>query len=224
MIVSDNAIYLFTKQWVSHKTTVYSLPKVPGNYTAALQGNYDVQGLITGATYISDKKLIVLSGYSSTVQPFIYLLYDFTGNDFFSGNKRKVLIDNPFHQVEGIATTDGLTYHVTNEQLLQLGIQPKLNTYDLTEYLQIYFESQELAVKKNENNQIVIYPNPASDIIYLSGNFPEKNLKYSIYDNTGRQICNGITNNGNLNINYLHEGSYHLKFDNATTIYKFIKK
>jgi hypothetical protein len=55
-IVSSDSIYLFTKEWVSMKSSIYSLPKTPGNYSANLISQYDVQGLITGATYIEEKK------------------------------------------------------------------------------------------------------------------------------------------------------------------------
>ena len=89
-IVSADSIFLFTKQWISQKTSVYSLPKTPGSHIANLKSTFDVQGLITGATYLETKKLIVLSGYTKELQPFVELLYDFDGYSFFSGNKRKI--------------------------------------------------------------------------------------------------------------------------------------
>ena len=106
-VVANDSIYLFTKQWVSKKTSVYAFPKTPGTHIAQLRSTYDVSGLITGATYQEDKKLVVLTGYSTLLQPFFYLLYDFKGHEFFSGNKRKISMSSMgFHQVEGIATTN----------------------------------------------------------------------------------------------------------------------
>lgn len=87
MIVSSDSIFLFTKQWVSNKTVVYSLPKLPGTYSAIRRSELDVQGMITGATYMESQRLITLCGYTNLLQPFLYLLYDFNQTDFFNGNK-----------------------------------------------------------------------------------------------------------------------------------------
>ena len=114
-IVTTDSIYLFTKEWISQKSSIYRLPKQPGTYVAQYRDSYNVEGLITGATYFEDKKLVVLTGYSTLLQPFLFLLYDFQPFDFFSGNKRKITVDLPFHQVEGIATEDGLMYFISNE-------------------------------------------------------------------------------------------------------------
>jgi hypothetical protein len=144
MVVSQDSIYLFTKQWASKKTSVYALPKTAGSYTAQLKGTYDVKGLVTGATYLEDKKLVVLCGYTGFVSPFLYLLYDFKGHDFFSGNKRKVTLDGmSFNQVEGIATADGLTYFISNEHLEKrpfVNVTQKLRRIDLSQFLENYLK------------------------------------------------------------------------------------
>jgi hypothetical protein len=140
-IVSSDSIFLFTKQWVSNKTSIYSVSKDPGNYIAHLRSTFNVAGLITGATYLESQKLIVLCGYSNFVEPFIYLLYDFNGTDYFSGNKRKIAISLPFHQIEGIATSNGLKYYISNENLTQppyIKIPQKLHILDLTPFLGDY--------------------------------------------------------------------------------------
>lgn len=139
LVVSHDSIYLFTKQWVAKKTTVYALPKTPGTYVALKNATYNVNGLITGATYLQDKKLVVLCGYSTALQPFFYLLYNFNGQEFFSGNKRKVNISLPFHQVEGVATTNGLDYYATNERFTQyMNVPHKLHHFNLRPYLENY--------------------------------------------------------------------------------------
>ncbi|WP_348811779.1 T9SS C-terminal target domain-containing protein [Flavobacterium maritimum] len=142
-IVSQNSIYLFTKQWKLNKTSVYILPKNPGNHIAQLKQTLDVDGLITGAAFLPSKKLIVLSGYSKTVQPFIYLLYDYKESDFLSGNKRKINISLPFYQIESISTQDGLHYYITNEALEKrpfLNTPQKIHQFDLSTYLKSYLK------------------------------------------------------------------------------------
>ena len=137
-IIKDGAIFLFNKQWNSGATTVYQLPNNPGKQIATRLGSLDIDGLITDANYNPIKNAIVLTGYSKTLQPFLYILSDFKGNNFFSGNKRKIKLRLPFHQVEGITTTDGIHYYITNEQFSRkpfINSTPKLHQLNLSTYL-----------------------------------------------------------------------------------------
>ncbi|MCG9793328.1 T9SS C-terminal target domain-containing protein [Flavobacterium algicola] len=137
-IVLEDSIYLFTKHYKDLQTTVYTVPKVPGTYIAKAVKTYNIKGLVTGATYNSQTKLIALTAYSKLLQPFVFLLYDYRDVHFFSGNKRKVKLKLPFHQVEGIATPNGFSYYITNEKTVR---KPLFNTpqqmhrIDLTQYL-----------------------------------------------------------------------------------------
>jgi hypothetical protein len=139
-IVGSNRIYLFTKQWVSKGCSVYSLPKEPGNHSAVWEAGFQVDGLITGATYLEGKRLVVLCGYSPLLQPFLFLLYDFNEDRFFEGNKRKIALNLPFHQVEGVCTTNGILYYASNERFNQsvLTIPQKLHRLDLSMFLESY--------------------------------------------------------------------------------------
>lgn len=140
-IVSKDSIYLFTKQWESAKTNIYVLPKQQGNYIAQFKDTLDIKGLITGATYIEDKKLIALCGYSKMGKSFLYLLYDFKNNDFLSGIKRKIDLKLSFHQIEGITTKDGIHYFITNESLVRkpvLNVPQQIHYLDLSSILDSY--------------------------------------------------------------------------------------
>ena len=142
-IVAPDSIYLFTKQWVSQKTSIYSLPKTPGDYMANYISTHDVEGLITGSVYLRSKRLLAFCGYSTLLQPFIYLLYDFSENDFFGGNKRKISFAHPLHQVEGITTVDGLNYYISNEKFVQsfITIPQRLHYVKMETYLATYINS-----------------------------------------------------------------------------------
>lgn len=142
MIVVGNSIFLFTKEWVSQETTVYALPKSPGTHSAINQGSYNVNGLITGATYVKGRQLVVLSGYTIDLisfsplliapNTFIFLLYDFSDNDFFSGNKRKIDFGGQDNlQVEGIASTDGINYYLSNESYNQFNVSTAAQIHEL---------------------------------------------------------------------------------------------
>ncbi|MBL0739321.1 T9SS C-terminal target domain-containing protein [Flavobacterium sp. GN10] len=140
-IVSKDSIYLFTKQWKLSKTNIYALSKQEGIQIARFKATLDTKGLVTGATYLEDKKLITLCGYTKVGKPFLYLLYDFKNQDFLSGNKRRIDIKLPFHQMEGIATKDGLHYFLTNESLVRkpiLNHPQQIHYFDLSNALDLY--------------------------------------------------------------------------------------
>ncbi|MDY0140277.1 MAG: HYR domain-containing protein [Bacteroidales bacterium] len=169
-IVSTDSIYLFTKQWLSQKTAVYSLSKYPGEHIANYKNDFNVAGLITGAVYNRAKRYVVLCGYSSTVQPFFYLLYDFNGNDFFSGNKRKISFSHSFHQVEGITTNNGLTFYASNEKLVKfITIPQKIHEVDLSTYLSTYISSitpdVNAPVISSTHNDVDLYANNNCEVI-----------------------------------------------------------
>lgn len=137
-IVSKDSIYLFTKQWKSSKTNIYALSNQAGTHVAQYKSTLNTKGLVTGATYLENKKLIVLCGYTKVGKPFLYLLYDFKNQDFLSGNKRRINLKLPFHQIEGIATKDGIHYFLTNESLIRkpvINVPQQMHYFDLSSIL-----------------------------------------------------------------------------------------
>ena len=116
-IAFKDSLYLFTKQYKDCKTTLYVLPKSPGNYVAKKLKTYNINGLVTGATYNEANNRIALTGYSKLLKPFIFIMDNFEGTDFFGGNKQKIKLKLRFRQIEGISTSDGLHYFLTNEKL-----------------------------------------------------------------------------------------------------------
>lgn len=134
-IVFEDSIYLFTKEWSSNTTSIYKLPTTPGSYQAEFQDNFNSNGLITGANYFKPSGTIALVGYNMLMQPFVILLTDFEEDEFFSGNKRKIQIELPFHQVEAIATADGHTYYITNEKFDTTGTVQQLHLLDLSPFI-----------------------------------------------------------------------------------------
>ena len=193
-IVTGDSIYLFTKEWVSKQTSIYSLPKTPGNFVANFKGKYNVNGLITGATYNEAKKIIVLSGYSALLQPFLVLLYDFKDSDFLSGNKRKVLVNAPFHQVEGICSSSDLEYYISNEKISQAGmtIPQKLHSIELTGLLEKYVNSHPSIIPKISFRNVTIYPNPAKVTVNINTPKELVGKDYNIFDIFGREVLHGI--------------------------------
>jgi len=136
-IVSQDSIYLFTKQWSENKTSVYSLPKTPGNYIAKLKETLDVEGLVTGAT-VTPNNEIVLCGYTKMFTTFLYLIYDLKNFDFATANQRKINFSLTYHQIEGITTLNGKKFFITNESFIKKPIinnPQQIHLIDLDLYL-----------------------------------------------------------------------------------------
>lgn len=195
MIATDDSLYLFTKQWSSQQTTCYALPNQPGCYTAHSHGSVDVEGLVTGACYRADQRLLVLVCYSLLCQPFVYLLYDFQGTDFFGGQSLRLpLINELGTQTEAIATADGLHYYLTNERLSRLGIThpAQLLSLDLTDYLDAYLhpDTTQVGVEPRPVNgeRFVVTPNPATDYVEISALRSGAVTLLSLYNSRGQLI------------------------------------
>ncbi len=116
-VVIDSTIHLFTKNWGDHQTKHYRLPARPGRFVAELLFTFDARGLITAADYNPATHELLLLGYTKNEWvPFFWLLFDFQGDDFFSGNKRRIDLLNIFAtQTEGICFTDGRNGVITSE-------------------------------------------------------------------------------------------------------------
>ncbi len=134
-IVKDDSIYLFTKQWKNQRATVYVLPNSAGYHIAKIKATLNVKGLITGASLTPNHNRIVLCGYTKQGKPFLYVLSDYNINHLDKATKQRIKLKIPFHQIEGIATFDGLHFYITNENLVRkpiINVPQKLHKVDLS--------------------------------------------------------------------------------------------
>lgn len=230
-IISKDSIFLFTKQWKRNGTSVYSLPKNPGSYPAEKRTSYNVGGLITGATWLPSKQLIVLCGYSNLLQPFIYLLYDFDYYNFFGGNKRKVSVSLPFHQIEGITTNNGVKYYMTNEFFSlppYVTIQQQLHVFDLSAFLRGYLDSSSTdTTKAGENDIYSVYPVPAKHSVVIKRNNFQQPEEYFVISNTGKILKTGLLTEeeDQIDVSFLSQGFYIFRIGNKAAHHlKMIKQ
>ena len=145
-IVSSDHIYLFTKQWLHSQTSQYKLAKLPGRHVAQKMAEFNIQGQVTGASFLEEERLMVLCGYSGLVQPFLCLFYDYHGDDFFTGTQIRINLALLFHQVEAVHTRDGIHYYVTNESFAResyINIPPQLHLFDLSEWMYSYMNRRD---------------------------------------------------------------------------------
>ncbi|MEM8907233.1 MAG: hypothetical protein AAGD05_05240, partial [Bacteroidota bacterium] len=111
----QDSLHLFSKNWVDNQTRHYSLPASPGSHTAILRESFDVQGLVTGAD-ISEQGIISLIGYTGSGLNFMWLLFDYQAQQFFSGNKRRIDLGSGLtnSQTEGIVFEDQFTGYISS--------------------------------------------------------------------------------------------------------------
>lgn len=125
--VKNGVLHLFTKDWVNGHTKHYELSAIPGTYSISEAESFlNVNGLITSAD-ISDDNQVVLVGYEDGgTGIFMYLLYDFSADSYFSGNKRRLelgdLIDfgnvaNSKGQVEAVTFSSGGNGYISSERV-----------------------------------------------------------------------------------------------------------
>ena len=109
-------IYIFTKNWKTQTCDLYSIPNEEGEWEAQLISNFDVNGLITSATFLGGTDQIVLLGYmkGKLSRSFTWLLSDYGGDDFFSGSKVRYNL-NIMAQTEAIVDKGGSSVYITAE-------------------------------------------------------------------------------------------------------------
>lgn len=101
----EKNLYLFTKNWDDQKTRLYKLPAKPDMYEISPIETFDAGGLITGAGISPSGKRVALIGYLN-YESFIWLFWDFEGDNFFGGKKIRInLTEMIFVQTEAITFT-----------------------------------------------------------------------------------------------------------------------
>jgi len=234
MISVEDSLYLFSKDWVDNQTRLYRLAKTPGEQIAELQYTFNAQGLVTGADYNQEAKEITLIGYSeNTYTPFLWLLFDYSNNQFFSGNKRRINMVSLFGaQTEGITYTNDKNGAISNEQ----------NVLYQQSAFSIYTGEWTDTTTTGLNNSIygtqdfVIKPNPISKgilTVKMKG-FKQGIYQVELYNTKGilrqKSECELIEDNSVCNLKFpvdsLQSGIYFVRLisENVIIEKKFIKK
>jgi hypothetical protein len=150
MIVHNNKIHLFSKNWVDNSTTHYFINSTTaGSYTATPVATLATGYLVTAAAKVPGQNIICLLGYqnSGTGKHFLHILSDYKADSFFTGNKRKIDLPDAtvMGQSEGICFRNGKYGYISNEKFVQtigpftLTVNQKLRSFDLTGLVGNYF-------------------------------------------------------------------------------------
>lgn len=186
LIAYSNKLYIFTKNWVSQKTSVYELSTTPGSYVIEKKETLNVGGLITGATVRGDK--LLLSGYSLSLYsvPFVYEIEDVSLTNFSSGKETKTTLPLPVtssSQIEGITFLDDENYYVSAEE------DPIKRTSSLFLFTTNTTTLANKTLEKDLNDIKVEFVNQ-NEVIVKTNEIQE----FSVYSVEGRLLFNGVTN------------------------------
>jgi hypothetical protein len=210
LVSFNDSLYIFTKNWGNNWTNIYALPKTPGNYQISKVDSINAQGLVTGATYNSVSKTMLLIGYTF-VSPFIIEISNFTFNEFSSGTIKRYLIPPPpdfSFQMEGITSLSQNQYYITAEEFPPLkSALYRLDTDQLS------------GLEYHEEITSLIYPNPTSDFVHIKYD----NLStVEIYDLIG--VLQKISSNEQIYISDLRKGVYIVIIKNSSGDKSIAKK
>jgi len=206
----NGQLHLFSKNWVDNQTRHYILSAEPGTHTAQLTETFDVGGLITSAN-ISDNNEVVLLGYTELGFNFMWLLFDFDGDDFFSGNKRKILLGNGFtnSQTEGITFRENGYGYIVSEQFKvndQITLPQKMLSFSINQWTNGTTSIQDISILEMIN----IYPNPVKNSFEVKN--PNQNkIVWKLYNELGQLLKNGKTSESetNIDVSHLSDGIYY---------------
>ncbi len=208
-LVTSDSIFIFSKCWASSSTKRYALPLIASDQIAQLRETYNVNGLITGATFFNQGQSVALCGYTSFLQPFVWLLWDYSSNGFFSGNKRRVELGLPFHQVEAIVSRTNQQFYLSNERYVgALTIEQKWHQWNVSSL----FQSPN-GVDASANTQIGNpYPMPTTGLFQMDMMGPHCFWRYEIYNAQGEMIKRGshLGNRMNFDLTSFPDGMYYV--------------
>lgn len=216
-------LYIFSKNWESARCRIYALPKNEGEQSARLLHEFFTNGMITGADFQAQDSVVVLCGYNIALQPFIWLLWDFNGADIWSGNKRRINLNLPFHQLEGIVCRNNGEYLLTNEEFKNIfTVKSALFTINTSAWIDSTNTYIELptSIKEDSMGQgFRLYPNPTKSQMHLEWDISKRIQLIEVYDNNGRnsEVWSSIRDQNFMQLDFSHyaPGQYYMVLTGA---------
>jgi len=112
MFFHHGRLHLFTKNWIGNYSVHYSLPSLPGNYSATRHDSLNTAGFLVTAADLGAEDQIMLTSYNPAGACALFLVYGFgTGPDYFNqGNKRKINLPSAVQigQLEAVCYMNGI--------------------------------------------------------------------------------------------------------------------
>lgn len=212
LFVLDGQLIILTKQWNSLGTVAYSLPTTPGNHIAQRIGEFDINGLVTGASLNKDTNELLILGYSMILEPFVQKVSEPTIQDIFLGEKVKVDVSLGFAQAEGIAYVGNNRFFISSENFSREVPAITLSAQLLALQLPVEEEEEEI-VEEEMEILFSIYPDQELNKMAYELNSGQEVLARAVFDIAGKMIQFEVSSefNGNsIDVTTLTTGVYYL--------------
>lgn len=157
IISVDTNLFIFTKNWGNQRSTIYPLSKNPGTYSLTKIDSFNAQGLITGASYLTNSSKIMLTGYALN-SPFVIELSGYSFPSFSNGIVQKTNLIAPSGystQIESIAAINDFEFYLTAEK------------YTSSSALYKLIMPNSVNVEKVQLDSDTLYPNPSSHMVTI---------------------------------------------------------
>lgn len=111
-------LIVLTKQWQQMGTVAYKIPKTPGDYTLEPFDSYQIDGLVTGASYDATRNELFLVGYSQFLSPFYVSVLALEDGSIFNNEVTKTILNIGAAQVEAISFVSENEVYISSEELI----------------------------------------------------------------------------------------------------------
>ncbi|NNC33797.1 MAG: T9SS C-terminal target domain-containing protein [Croceitalea sp.] len=225
LFVMNDELIVLTKQWQSLGTVAYALPKIPGVFVAERVDAYQIDGLVTGATYDSATNQLFLVGYSQFLTPFFVQITEVRPNSIFNGTVNKLNLAIGQAQVEAITLNSEGLFYITSEEYSN---PPILNSPSQLYSFSLDEDQVEEEEEEKEEEEVIDNPSEfdqSADLV-LFKTFDSSYLNYSlktdktvvrmaIFDSMGRMVSSTPLENMTdepIDLSTLSPSLYYLSF------------
>ena len=195
LFVLEGQLIVLTKQWNSMGTVAYSLPSTPGDHSARRIGELEINGLVTGASFIKDTSELFILGYSMILEPFVYKVSEPNVQSIFQGESLKLDVSLGIAQTEGIAYITNNRFFISSESFSRE--VPAITLSAQLMALQLPRPLEEIPEEEEEEEEIIeveqgflfsIYPDQDIDKMAYELNSEQNVLARAVFDITGKMI------------------------------------
>lgn len=207
-----NDLIVLTKQWQSGGTVAYKIPKTPGAFLAERLDSFQVNGLVTGASFDAFSNTLYLVGYSQLLIPFFVEVPDVNSIAIFSGEVIKTVFDIGPTQMEAL-TFSGDTFYASSENF---DMPPLLSSSRLFTFTLDAVDTPDPPINPPEiTEELIVYRNADSTLLNYELNSDRPIFGMGIFDMQGRMLVftplEAITE-APIDISPLSQGLYYLAF------------
>ena len=225
---SNDSLHLFTKNWADRQTTYYTIPAQPGAYVAHRKATFNVNGLVTAADLNAAGTGAGLLGYNTaTGATFLWLLWDFQGNQFLQGNKRRIELPNALSigQAEGLSFIDRYRVFISNERLATplFTVPQRLYALSTSRWLAPAVPTG-TAARRGRTGGFVVVPNPAGPTLRVErADGPAGELALTLQDLQGRAVSTArlptAHASAEIDVSQVAAGLYLLKIESDAGVF-----